>query len=434
MSEAIFVSLSGVDGGVFESQVMELGESFRSMGVEFRYLLFEGLRTGVRSGARLKQQLADLSRRFDARLELRYLPGPLSRPGLRLAAHYLARAAQSVASGRVLVQARGAPAACAALEAKRRVGAIAVVYDARSDEAAEARLEAGTATTRAGRSRWERRANRLEVLQQHAAAGADHVLAVSKPLRDRLCTLAEISTARVSVVPCCVNPTRFVRPLSTRQSTRRRLHLEDRFVFVYSGSLQLWQIPDRIAALMTSVQAQLPAAHLLVLTRDRTTASRFFGNLLKQDSATIQDCPFETVGDYLAAADAALLLRENDAVNRVACPVKFAEYQVSGLPVIATPGIGDVSDYVLQTGHGLLIRLDETPQQQASQIVRALNEGRWRDKTAIVSDAVKMFSRESYRGVYHEILSALGVSLGCVTNEPNAGEIAAREECSRYGA
>lgn len=427
MLPALFVSLSGPDAGVSESQVMDYGKFVTSLGLQFRYLFFEGMWTGLLSGRQLKRRVAALSRHYSTDIQLRYLPGPLTDAGLQLAGYTLARVAELLPSGRVLIQARGAAAACAALAARRRLEAIAVLYDARGDEAAEARLEISTATTRTRRSRWERRAKRLDFLQQRAAAGADHVLAVSNPLRDRLCMLGEIPPARVSVVPCCVDAVRFCRQVFPRQSIRRRLNLDDRVVFVYSGSLGLWQIPDRIAALMEALRACLPAAHLLLLTRDRDAAARFFGRLIEQGTATIEDCPFEAVGDYLAAADVALLLRQDDPVNRVACPVKFAEYQVAGLPVIATPGIGDVSDYLARTGHGLLIRLDESPQDQASRVIAALKDSRWPDREAIRRQGLKIFSRESYRNVYRGVLSALGIPLsGMQHNQVSSALFSAR--------
>src|SRR5262249_43092606 len=154
---------------------------------------------------------------------------------------------------------------------------------------------------------------------------------------------------RMTVVPCCVDVDRVARPPETRSEVRRRLGLEDRFVLVYSGSLTAYQIPDRVAALMGALRRRRPRTHLLLLTRDRAGAARWFGELTAAGAMTPVEAPYDQVGDYLAAADAALLLRRDDPVNRVACPVKFAEYAVSGLPVVMTPWIGDLGAYVRDT-------------------------------------------------------------------------------------
>lgn len=50
--------------------------------------------------------------------------------------------------------------------------------------------------------------------------------------------------------------------------------------------------------------------------------------------------------DYLCAADVGLLLREKHLMNEVASPGKFAEYALSGLPIIMTSSAGEWTEYV----------------------------------------------------------------------------------------
>ena len=57
----------------------------------------------------------------------------------------------------------------------------------------------------------------------------------------------------------------------------------------------------------------------------------------------------------LSAADFGLLLRENNIVNNVASPTKFAEYLMAGLPVIISNGIGDFSYFVRFKNVGICI-------------------------------------------------------------------------------
>ena len=54
-------------------------------------------------------------------------------------------------------------------------------------------------------------------------------------------------------------------------------------------------------------------------------------------------CPHGEVVDHLCAADLGLLLRDRHLMNEVAAPGKFAEYTLSGLPLLTTRGIGDFS-------------------------------------------------------------------------------------------
>jgi glycosyltransferase involved in cell wall biosynthesis len=67
---------------------------------------------------------------------------------------------------------------------------------------------------------------------------------------------------------------------------------------------------------------------------------------LKDKDCTVLSLGPTAVPRYLAAADVGLLPRDENLVNRVASPVKFAEYLASGIPVILSDGIGDYSELV----------------------------------------------------------------------------------------
>ena len=409
MKPALFVSFSAPETGVFESQVLEYGRLLRTLGLEFRYLLFEGLRTRLSDRGGIARRLARMRQQFEASIEIRYLPAPLGRTGMWLAAARIDRAGRDLAADRLLIQARGSAAACAALEMRRRVRSARVLYDARGDEAAEARLEGSLAPSRRRRAWWTRRALRMEELQRRAGAEADHVLAVSTPLKERICSASGTPPERVTVVPCCVDPRRVAREAAVRIDVRHRLGIDGQFVLVYSGSLTAYQIPDQVGKLVEAMQRRRPQIHLLLMTRDRAGAQRWFGRLAQTGSMTLVEAQYEEVGDYLAAADAALLLRRDDPVNRVACPVKFAEYIVSGLPVILTPRIGDLDGYVRDTGHGLLLDLDRSPEEQANQVLQAIDSRRWIDRAEIRRRGIETFRRESYGEVYSRLLARLGV-------------------------
>ena len=89
-----------------------------------------------------------------------------------------------------------------------------------------------------------------------------------------------------------------------------------------------------------------PNAFFLVLTREADRG--FLQPLLDRAGVGAGDvrmltCPHEQVVDHLCAGDVGLLLRERHPMNEVAAPGKFAEYVLSGLPIVMTEGIGDFS-------------------------------------------------------------------------------------------
>jgi glycosyltransferase involved in cell wall biosynthesis len=73
-----------------------------------------------------------------------------------------------------------------------------------------------------------------------------------------------------------------------------------------------------------------------------------------------------------------LLLREDTLTNRVASPVKFAEYLRCGLPVILTPYIGDFYGLVRSEDVGRAISFPV----KEKEVVEAAREIRHRLETA----------------------------------------------------
>lgn len=76
---------------------------------------------------------------------------------------------------------------------------------------------------------------------------------------------------------------------------------------------------------------------------------------------TLRSAPHEQVASFLMAADVALLLRENTLTNRVASPVKFAEYLRCGVPVIMTHYVGDLAEVAVREGVGETVNFPVAP-------------------------------------------------------------------------
>jgi hypothetical protein len=70
-----------------------------------------------------------------------------------------------------------------------------------------------------------------------------------------------------------------------------------------------------------------------VLTPDTTVAQSMLAGL-SADRVICVSASLEEVNGYLNAADFGFLLRDSDAVNRVAFPTKFAEYSLTGLKIV----------------------------------------------------------------------------------------------------
>jgi glycosyltransferase involved in cell wall biosynthesis len=264
------------------------------------------------------------------------------------------KAANFSGDGAVIVHCRGEATAAAAGLLKRRDPRVRVLLDLRG----AAEDEANRLNWVAPYFRWSaRRARRLAFSQ------ADGLNAVSTKLIDHTrqsgLLVREIPQ---SVVGCCADTTRFHFDPTIRAQRRSELNLGDKFVLCYCGSMAGWQRPDVVAEAFARLLPGMPDAHLLIVSHE----SEILTNELRGRGVDLQQITtcaarHDQVASYLMAADVGLLLRENSLTNRVASPVKFAEYLRCGLPVILTPYIGDLSEIAVREGVGATVEFPPAP-------------------------------------------------------------------------
>jgi len=189
-------------------------------------------------------------------------------------------------------------------------------------------------------------AARLREEDAEARALAAAVVCVSGPFREHLGGGED-----VFVIPNAAA----AAPRVDRRALRSELGLaEGETSFVYSGSLAAWQCVGPAARLFGGIRERRPGARLALLTHDLAGGRKLAESAGVPDAIVRSLSPGET-RRTLPAFDAAFLLREDSIVNRVAAPVKFAEYLSAGLPVVLTEGIGDASGLVREHGLGVVL-------------------------------------------------------------------------------
>ena len=272
-------------------------------------------------------------------------------------------------------------AVCAVLKRKRR---FKFILDVRGDTLAEISL--------AARSRpWidkillgiklnlERRRLRLSHKK------ADAAIFVSKDLRQL--HAKQGFTVPSIVVPCVANPALFYYDHTKRLETRKKLgYSANDIVICYSGSTAVWQCANETIELITRLMKCLPSVRALILSRENERFKKLVEDSLL-NNFTFVSAEFDTVNEYLNAADVAVLLRKADDVNRVASPVKFAEYSMAGLNVIITPSVAQVAEYGSLIGNTILYQ---------DELIDRLfvNEGERRE--AVSRAAQRFYARENY--------------------------------------
>jgi glycosyltransferase involved in cell wall biosynthesis len=158
----------------------------------------------------------------------------------------------------------------------------------------------------------------------------------------------------IEVIPTCVDLERF----------QERPARPDGPHVVWSGSVGTWyrfDLAPRIAAALS-----LP---LTVLTRQRELAQEMLGGY----PATVRSAAPEHVSTELFAGDVGLCLIASSFSKIASAPTRFAEYLAAGMPVLVTPGVGDLESLTEEHQVGVVLRGDDDRSiSDAAARVRAL--------------------------------------------------------------
>lgn len=129
---------------------------------------------------------------------------------------------------------------------------------------------------------------------------------------------------------------------------RVELGLDNRFVFVYSGTDKYYQMVSQMVEFFAAFLKVRPDAFFMI---NVPVPSQKFVDELKRwqvpDSAWSMNHPDQTtLNQYQMVADMAFLIRQDLPLNHEAFPTKFSEYLASGVPVLISPHVHTLKDMV----------------------------------------------------------------------------------------
>src|SRR6202008_3668490 len=132
----------------------------------------------------------------------------------------------------------------------------------------------------------------------------------------------------------------------------------DDVVLGYAGSTAPWQSFELLEKMFVPLLEKDKRIKLLFLSKEteghKKLAERFPGNVL------VKWVEHQQVLTYLSCCDYGVLVREQSDTNKVASPVKFAEYLYAGLPVLISEGLGDFSGFVSEQKCGDILPEDSS--------------------------------------------------------------------------
>jgi glycosyltransferase involved in cell wall biosynthesis len=252
-------------------------------------------------------------------------------PGLALAARRV---------GATVVMPRSLLPGAMALLARPLLGGARLVFDA-DGLMADERVELG------GQSPTGAPYHILRRIERRLVRSADGVMTRTEAAKSILLERAGegVPEGRIHVIPNGVDGARFRPrpPEATREIRARYGASPGAPLVVYAGSIGPQYMVDEAFAFFARLWARRPEARLVVLTGAEALASAALERAkVERGAAWVGRLEPSRVPEVLAAADCGLALRRPTLSQRAVSPIKVSEYLLSGLPVLATRGIGDL--------------------------------------------------------------------------------------------
>jgi glycosyltransferase involved in cell wall biosynthesis len=387
----VFVHSGEFDATVFDSQVVDSMAAVGELGIAFDLVVLMHGGPYVRKREINRRRMAEIEARIPGRVRIYPTPRKETRAGDLLASAVLLFDVLRTPARRTVLHARGDGAASYASAVRRLHPRVRSLYDARGDVMAEfehwARQVALPDAQRAYTLAQLRREGQASV------ARSDRILCVSEVLRDRLHARFGGDPDRYTVIPCVADTRKFHLAEEERARTRRELGLDDRFLVIYPGRFGRWHYGPEMIALVRGLMAADPSVHFLILTPDLEEARTLAAKSLPEGRWEVRTATHAEVPRHLRAADLGLLLREPDPLNEVACPTKFAEFMLCGLPVLISAGIGDCTRFIEENAAGVVLERPD-PALAVSAMLRLRDEVPAVRRARIAAAAEGKFSRQ----------------------------------------
>lgn len=194
----------------------------------------------------------------------------------------------------------------------------------------------------------------IQSLERNVVLESDFRVAVSQQLVEYWKENFNYSGGKHVVIPCTLNSGGAQTGTLTEQAMIREKFGYDPtdVIIVYSGSAAGWQSLKMLDDALLPAFKLVGNLKLLLLVHDVPEDFQ----LMKLYPARVKKAWLkpEEVMKTIVCCDYGWLVREKSETNRVASPVKFAEYLAAGLHVIISPGLGDYPGFVTQHNAGFV--------------------------------------------------------------------------------
>jgi len=193
----------------------------------------------------------------------------------------------------------------------------------------------------------------IEALEKKAINESDFRIAVSKKLIEYWEDRYDYTAGNEVIIPCSLGKSHHSNKNIVKDFSILPGLKEEDILLIYSGSIAGWQSFEILSSVLDKFLISNDKVKILFLAKEHIEIDKIIDKYPGRIYRKWVD--YSEVDDYLILGDYGLLIRESNVTNRVASPVKFAEYLMAGLNVIITPELGDYSEFVGENQCGFII-------------------------------------------------------------------------------
>ena len=189
---------------------------------------------------------------------------------------------------------------------------------------------------------------------------ANHIVVVTPAFKDHLIRHWRVPETKISIVENGVETDLFcVDPAASE--VRRELHLENRFLICYIGTMGMAHGLETLITAAERLQTALPAATFLLIGEGaekqriaELAAARGLANIQFLDQQ-----PRQRIPRYISSADVCLAMLKKNELFKTVIPTKLLEYMACERPVIVAVD-GQARQVVEAAGAGVFVEPEDS--------------------------------------------------------------------------